>query len=386
MNRIFKHKHIIIGGDNLNSLSIIRSLGEKGIRPIAIIIQENHVPQVRKSKYVKTYIETSSFEESLKVLLSYGDVSSPPFVYTSDDNHQSMLDEHYDQLVNRFHFFNAGQAGRINYYMDKENLCQLAHECGFRVPKREVVDLGVLPKQITYPVITKTINSYSAGWKRDVGIYYSELELSEAYKGMISKRLLLQEYITKKNELEVHGFSINGGEEVYLSYYSLYYRFTDTTFGGYKYYKPLIDEVVSEKIKKMIRKVHFTGNFEVEFLVDKDDELVFLEINFRFPLSNYACTYGGANMPYLWAQSTLQNKIVYPINRLKDFFTCKNEAIDFSQTVGRKKMSLFLWFKETIHTDCLLIYNRHDMKPFIGFWLGKFNKIGRVFSKIFRQK
>lgn len=48
MNRIFEHKHIIIGGDNLNSLSIIRSLGEKGIFPIAIIVQENHLPQVRK--------------------------------------------------------------------------------------------------------------------------------------------------------------------------------------------------------------------------------------------------------------------------------------------------------------------------------------------------
>ena len=217
MNRIFEHKHIIIGGDNLNSLSIIRSLGEKGIFPIAIIVQENHLPQVRKSKYVKNYIETSSFDESFDVLLSYGDVSCPPFVYTSDDNHQSMLDEHYDQLVNKFHFFNAGQAGRINYYMDKENLCQLANECGFRVPKREVVNLGVLPTQITYPVITKTINSYSAGWKRDVGIYYSESELSDAYKGMISERLLLQEYITKKNELEVHGFSINGGEEVFTA-------------------------------------------------------------------------------------------------------------------------------------------------------------------------
>ncbi|MBQ2024950.1 MAG: hypothetical protein II215_00580 [Paludibacteraceae bacterium] len=374
MNRIFEHKHIIIGGDNLNSLSIIRSLGEKGIRPIAIIIAENHIPQVRKSKYIQRYIKTSSEEESLNVLLSYADVSCPPFVYTSDDNHQSMLDLHYDQLANKFYFFNAGQAGRINHYMDKENLCQLAHECGFRVPKREVVDLGVLPKQITYPVITKTINSYSAGWKRDVGIYYSGSELSEAYKEMISKRLLLQEYITKKNELEVHGFSINGGEEVYLSYYSLYYRFTETTFGGYKYYKPLVDEVVAEKIKKMIRKVRYTGNFEVEFLVDQGDELVFLEINFRFPLSNYACTYGGANMPYLWAQSTIQSKIVYP-ESVKDFFSFKNEAIDFSQTIGRKKMSLTKWIRETIHTDCLLIYNRHDIKPFIGYWLGKVKRI-----------
>ena len=51
----------------------------------------------------------------------------------------------------------------------------------------------------------------------------------------------------------------------------------------------------------MIKEIHYTGNFEVEFLVNNNDELVFLEINFRFPLSNYACTYGGINMPFLWA-------------------------------------------------------------------------------------
>ena len=371
--KVLRHKHIIIGGDNLNSLSIIRSLGEKGISPIAIIVNEKHTPLVSKSKYTGQYIETFSYEESFEILLSFADSDNPPFVYTSDDNHQSFLDEHFNQLINNFYFFNAGEAGRITYYMDKEILCNLAEKSGFIIPKSEVVNLGELPKNINYPVITKTINSYSAGWKRDVGIYNSEQDLAEAYKNMISKQLILQEYITKKNEFEVHGFSINGGEEIYLSYYSLYYRFKSTTFGGYKYYQILKDNAVADKIKKMIKEVNYTGNFEVEFLVNEKDELVFLEINFRFPLSNYACTYGVINMPFLWAASTLEDKIIYPTT-YKKFFTAKNELMDFQQTVRGENMSIFKWLIETIKTDCLFFYNKKDIKPAIAAWIGKFIK------------
>jgi D-aspartate ligase len=379
--KIYEHKHIIIGGDNLNSLSITRSLGEMGISPTTIIIKENHIPHVKHSKYTGTYIETNSFDESLNVLLTHADSAKPPFVYTSDDHHQSMLDKNYDKLSGKFYFFHAGDTGRITHYMDKEVLCKLAELSGFKTPRREVVNLGELPKRINYPVITKTINSYSAGWKRDVGIYYSEKKLAEAYKDMISEKLIIQEYINKKNEFEVHGFSINEGEQIYLSYYSLYYRFKDTTFGGYKYYQILKDKSVEEKIKKMIKQVRYTGNFEVEFLVDNNDELVFLEINFRFPLSNYACTFGGINMPVLWASSTLENQIIYP-KKYKDFFTAKNELMDFQQTVSSKQMSLFKWLLETIKTDCLFIFNKKDIKPTIIIWLGKILKKSKLLKKL----
>ena len=38
------HKHIVLCGDNLNALSIIRSLGQVGIRPIVIVLQGNPIP------------------------------------------------------------------------------------------------------------------------------------------------------------------------------------------------------------------------------------------------------------------------------------------------------------------------------------------------------
>ena len=45
------HKHIVLCGDNLNALSIIRSLGRVGIRPIVIVLQGNPIPLVGKSRY-----------------------------------------------------------------------------------------------------------------------------------------------------------------------------------------------------------------------------------------------------------------------------------------------------------------------------------------------
>lgn len=214
---VYLHKHILICGDNINSLGIIRSLGEKGIRPIVIVVEEGHIPLVSKSKYVSKLIKTESFEESYEELLKFADPACKPFVYTTDDNHESMLDLHYNELKDGYYFFNAGEAGRVTKLMNKDVLCDLAKECGFRIPAKEAVKRGELPKKINYPVITKTLTPYSAGWKRDVGIYHGDEELAEAYKGMISEELLLQEYVEKKNEYEIHGFSINNGEQIYLT-------------------------------------------------------------------------------------------------------------------------------------------------------------------------
>ncbi len=154
---VFLHKHIVLCGDNFNALSLIRSLGEAGIHPIVIVAQEGHVPLIEKSKFISVIHKTDSTEESFKVLLSYGDDNLKPFIYTSDDNHQSFLDENYDVLKDQFFFFNCGESGRVTHLMNKAVLCDLAEECGFHVPARELVDRGTLPHSIRYPVYTKTL-------------------------------------------------------------------------------------------------------------------------------------------------------------------------------------------------------------------------------------
>lgn len=371
-DEVLLHKHILLCGDNLNSLGIIRSLGEMGICPIVIVLSEGHIPLVEKSRYVGRVFKTKSFDESYDTLLKFGNAQCKPFVYTSDDNHESLLDTHYDELIQLFYFFNAGGKGRVTQMMNKNTLCDMASSCGFIIPQKEEVTRGTLPKKIKYPIITKTLNPYAPGWKRDVGIYHSDVELMDAYQGMISERLLLQEYIEKKNEFEIHGFSIDGGKQVYLSYFSLYYRFSPTSFGFYKYYQQLKDGELELKIKKLVRAAQYTGVFEVEFLVDKDEQLVFLEINFREALSNYACTYGNVNLPFLWAKSMLTGKIdSNTINPDKTFFKMMNEESDFIQSVRNDKMHLSSWLRELRNADCLLLYNKEDNKPFYSYLVKK---------------
>lgn len=365
--------HIILGGDNLNSLGIIRSLGEVGIRPIIILYKEGHIKLVPHSRYAKQVFWVDSIEEGVALMYKYASKDCRPFVYTTDDNTESYLDLHYDELIQHFHFYNAGEAGRITHLMDKKAICDLAEECGFNVPKGEVVSRGELPKDIKYPVITKTLNPYSPGWKRDVGIYYNDEELAEAYKGMISEKLLLQEYIQKKNELAIQGIAANNGETVLLTYYYSLFRFTDTSFGGYKHYHIISDIDLIDKIKVLISKIRFNGLFEIEFIINQDNSLSFLEVNFRSSGANYAMTYGNVNLPYLWTEMVLSQRNSMPELRQESFNSMK-EPLDFEQSVMTHKLSIIRWFNDFLKSDSHDLFNKKDPAPFCAFILSKFGK------------
>lgn len=367
---VMLHEHILICGDNLNALSIIRSLGKVGIRPIVILLKGNPLNLVEKCRYVGKVIKVNSFEESFKTLMSFRNEKCKPFIYTSDDNHQSLLDINYDRLKDYFYFFNAGEKGRITYFMDKDKICEAAQECGFDIARGEVLLRGELPQNLHYPVITKTLNPCDNGWKRDVGIFYNAEDLTKAYALMVSQRLLVEEYIEKKNELSMQGFSIDGGKIVYLPFKRQYFRFTKTSYGSYCYYYPNKDEHLTAKITQLIRNIGFTGNFEIEFIEKPDGGLVFLEINFRHALSNYASTIGGVNLPYEWAKATLLNSIE-DLKPTKDYFTALYEPKDYASFVKTGKIGLVPWLNDCIKADSLYLWNWHDMRPVLSFYYGK---------------
>jgi len=376
---VMLHKHILVCGNNLNALSIMRSLGEVGIRPIVILLEGNPIQLVEKCKYLGKLIKVSSFKETLEVLMTFRDEKCKPFIYSSDDNHESLLDHYYDQLKDYFYFFNAGEKGRVSYYMDKDKICEEAKECGFDIANGEVLRRGELPKALHYPVITKTLNPCDNGWKRDVGIYYNDDELAKAYTHMVSERLLVQEYIVKKNELSMQGFSIDGGEIVYLPFKNFYFRFTKSSYGSYCYYHTNKDEELTAKITQLIRKIGYSGNFEIEFIEKLDGSMVFLEINFRHSLSNYACTIGGVNLPYEWAKATLLHSIE-GLAPKRDYFTALYEPKDYANFVKTGKIGIFAWLKDIIEADSYYVWNRHDIRPVLSFYRGK------IMRKLSRHK
>ena len=363
---LYNHKFISFVGDHYNPLDVIRSLGERGINPIVILIDE-HPCMINHCRYVGKLHRVKTSEEGYEILLSeYGNEKEKPFIFCSDDKNASYLDQHYDELKDKFIFYNAGEQGRITWLQNKDNITNLGAEAGLYCPKKEIVDTGVLPKTLNYPIITKVLASTMGAWKNDVHICQNEQELIEAYKVIKSPKLCLQEYIKKKGEFCIEGFSINDGKDVFLPYVADYIRYYNNSYGHYMNMIPFKDDEFRAKIEKLFRLTRYNGIFEIEFMHGPNDEIYFLEINFRASTWNYAPTVGGGNLPYFWAKGMLTGKIAYEEMNLRDTpFRAMVEPEDFSLNVIKgRRVGLFQWIKELRGCECLYYYNKNDKKPF----------------------
>ena len=360
-----QHKFIVFCGDHYNPLDVIRSLGEKKISPIVILVakEPRHIP---RSRYVGKLHRVDNMEDGLKVLLDeYGNENEKPFVYTCSDEIASLLDLNYNLLIDKFFFFHGKEQGIITHYLDKKNISDLAVAKGCKAARYEVVEKGHLPQNLHYPVITKAINSTIYNWKGETFLCNDEKELMEAYKEIRSERILVQEYIHKKNEYCVDGFSYNGGDNVETTYVANYLRFTDTSYGAYMVMHPLDRPEVYEQIKKMIKEIGFDGIFCAEFLIDENDDLYFLEINLRNSGWSYFSTYGGYNMPYLWAKACIEKNIDMNSIKHKQKIIAMSDLEDYYITVKEQKMSFLSWLKDFFTADCHCFSNWKDPKPFI---------------------
>ena len=372
--------YIVFGIEHYNHLGMIRSLGESGIAPVAIIIRQR--PAIAsKSKYISKLYLVDSVEEGYRILLEqYGsfDKENLPVVLTGDDLLTSYLDERYEEIKDKFLFYNAGTAGRITRFMNKDAINDLARKHGLNVAKTWRVPRGEIPDTVEYPIITKAISSNSGGWKNDVFICHSKSELEDAYTKIKSEEVLLQKYIEKKNELCLDGVCVNKGKDVFVSMASSYKYILPDRYSFYMYFYPFTDDKTLEKIVGMMSEIGFEGIFTIEFLIDKDDALWFMEVNFRNSGWSYASTCWGMNLPLIWAESMQNQKIPETARKtIPENATAIVELTDFSTRVLQQKMNPFKWFSECRSCECRYLYNKQDPKP---FWSALFGTVRRKLS------
>lgn len=375
-----KYTYIVFGVEHYNPLGIIRSLGENGIKPIAIV-KKSSLQLTSKSKFIKTLHMVDSIETGYKVLIKqYGEIYKTgykPFLLTCDDFTETFLDAHYEELKDRFYFFNAGEPGRIAYFMNKDNINKIAVKYGLDVLDNYVVNKGEIPDKIEYPIITKAIASTVGAWKGDVHICHNEEELKAAYELIESPKLLLQKYIEKKNEFCLEGFSVNHGNDMFITIASEYNYVMKDQYSPYMTCKNFERPDILEKLKKVMKEIGYEGIYEIEFLVDQNDILHFLEINFRNSTWSYASTRAGMPLPILWSKFMLKGRIGDCYKPIKDNFTAMVELDDFAYRVKRQKMSLLKWINEFIHSDCKYYMGKRDFRPIVAIVLRKLKKISR---------
>ena len=210
------HLVIVFGMEHYNPLGLIRTLGRSGISPVYIAIKGRGVAS-SKSRYLQTVHYVDTVEQGYDVLLKeYGALPLPPFVLTTDDDVQGILDRHYSELKDKFIMYNAGADGRVTEYMDKKKILEIAQKHGLKVLPTIAADRGVVPENLEYPVITKAMSPTEAEWKKNVFICESEEELREAFEKITCSRVLIQKFIEKKNELCLDGFTIDQGRKSFI--------------------------------------------------------------------------------------------------------------------------------------------------------------------------
>lgn len=360
-----QHLFIVIALEHYNPLGVIRALGENGIAPVFIAINHN-VRMASASKYPQRAHLVENEQEAYDVLIKeYGNVYKKsgfkPILCFSDDKTVTFYDNLYDELKENFILFNAGKSGRITKFMRKKEIVDCARRHGIPVAKYWLVENGQIPSDIEYPVITKSISPVEGGYKNDFNICVNEEELRSAFEQINTKEVFLQLYIDKKTEITYEGFSYDKGKGMFVGVQ------TDYIYATKGYYSPLMnvyprkDANLQAKLNNMLEEIGFEGMWEIEFLVDNEDNLYFLEINFRHSTWGYASCVAGSPLPYLWGKAMLTGQA--PEQKEFEPFIAMVEPIDFGLRVNKGICTLPEWLTDFKRAKCTYYYNEADPEP-----------------------
>lgn len=360
-----RHKIIVFALEHYNPLNMIRAFGENGINPIYISVKRRYEVACR-SKYISALHRVDTVEEGYFFLMAkYGDETEKPYVVFSDDKSVGFFDLHYDEWKDKFIAFNAGEQGRINKYMDKYEIQQLAKRHGFKVLDSHVLNTkeDCIPKNLDYPVITKDISPNSGAWKSDVFICQNEAVLREAMKEIESPKIMVQHFVDKQNEMALEGYTINQGNDMQIVTQLTWKYLIQGYYSPFHDVCEFADKDMESKLTSMFKEIGFEGVFEVEFLIDKDGALYFMETNFRASAWNPTGMVAGMPLPYLWIKG-MENGRIDPSDRKHfDPFTSMSEIIDYGKRVEGGMCTLGEWLKDFKEAKCTYIYNKDDLGP-----------------------
>ncbi len=356
---------LVIGGSHHNTLGVVRALGQRGYRVVLVTFGNIQERYVSSSKYVTRHyaLETvdlisACLKERHSSILECKDV-----VISCADAVTEHLNIHKDELQWRYILPGHPIQGEMEHLMDKTVMMQMAAKHRLQSPR-----VWKLPDEsdcVTFPLITKCHLS-SHGCKSDVRVF-KKIEPFRLFIEQNDGRLFAQQFIDKKEEVQFIGCSLNGGEHIIIPGMSYVLRSQPNTNTGFLEYEPVDDfwKETVERSKHYIRDCEYSGLFSIEFMRSQDDQVYFLEINFRNDGNAYCVTKAGVNLPVVWYKAATGETFNEEKREIKPVVVMP-EFQDF-KLVLQRKVGLRQWLNDVKRTDVFLDYDRQDMKPFWHF-------------------
>ena len=368
-------KIIVLGGVNHhNTLSMVRCLGMAGYH-VELICKGTDRGCAAKSKYVKrTFVYKNETDLLTLLLNTYDDISDNYVLISCDDESVQLLDKYFEELKDKFYFFNAGKTGRLTFYQNKFEQVNVAKTARCMVPKSMIYN-GVGQFEFdTYPCLAKPLESNKGGKK--LLILHNQQEINNQLKKFSNgNKVLVQQVIDKDYEIVVLGISVLG--TIYIPGYVKKIR---DNKGGTTYSEifPIVEleKNVIESSRQLIKSFCYEGLFGVEYIKNRNG-YYFIEANLRNDATSYALAIAGTNLAKIYIEGVTGCNISRIVNKNKvEHIFSMVELKDF-KFVLKRKIHLKEWLRQLKFSDCRYYYSKEDKKP---FFYAILNVVSRVVS------
>lgn len=353
---------IVIGSEHHNTLGVIRSLGERGLRPNVITVNASRSSFVKKSRYINHFFQVNKPEGIIDCLLEhFSNSDNKNIVIACYDEVFAVIDNNRNELKNYFILPGSDEQGKVFSIMDKQVMTDFAKELGIVVPSSKVVTGVGDFSNISFPCITKPLFS-NPNSKSQICICNSGKELAEYFSLYPDMTIQVQDFVDKAFEFQLIGCSTS--KEVIVPGYSTILRPCKGSNTSFLRYSPISDDLKSavDLCNAFITSIGYKGLFSMEFLRGKDGKDYFLETNFRNDGNSISVLEGGVNLPYIWYLDCLGVDYSSELHQVNDVYIMP----EFSETklLFTKQISLIEYITDIRLTNRFMDYDKNDSSPF----------------------
>jgi D-aspartate ligase len=355
---------VVVLGLTANGLSVIRSLGRRGIAVYGASDNPKEYPGYY-SRHLKAFIELPVFNDDFQrccdALISFAkDFIIKPLLFPTSDLYVLLVSRNREILAPYFQFI-LPQEAFVECFLDKKTTSEFAINNGILYPRTwffdKPFDVQETGQRLVYPCFLKPTCSYEfeAIYKGKKGFVVNNAdEFEKIYKDKIQPHSIsfMAQQILKGSDSSGYDFCVYADIHHKIRAYAIARKMRQYPLHFGVSSLTIIDNnaAILEAAHHILEKISFSGLLGIEFRVDEETgDAYFLEINVRTILSNQIFCSAGCDFPF----------IVYSnfINGKEDVdCRCDDEALLMNLTLDLGVFSLLKKNRKTTWREWLKTY------------------------------
>ncbi len=371
-----KAKVIVLGCGHAG-LSIIRSLGKRGIYVVGVTHDKTEFGLF--SRYLKeTAIcpHPEDKEAFADFLLKRVDTWSNSLLLETTDHYMLALSRHKVELSEHYRMI-APDPEIASVFIEKDKTYALADSVNvphpnFFKPKNQE-EFNMIADQILLPVMIKPVISHEFGQIFNMNLFICETfdEFRNNFQRTLeaSQPVIITEIIpgTDYGTMEKVMLYINTKGDISAEFFNIKLRQSPPMFGRMRVGKSTsVNQEVLDLTRRLLGKINFRGYASVEFKRDyRDNKLKLMEVNIRQPLGSHLPIASGVDFPWIIYQDLIMDKQVR-IDHYHDntyLIDLNDDVINFIRLDPSRNIIQFL--RPYFGRKAFMILNWKDIKPYM---------------------